>query len=344
MAFYNIKLIKLLLFSCLFVNFVHAQQTISGIILDQNGIPLIGVTIIEAGTNNGQVSDFDGKYKIAVKSSESVLGFTFVGYKQKNIVVGQNITIDVVLEENLEQLSEVVVTALGFEESKDQLGYASSTVGSEIVEGASETSLINALSGKASGVRISRNSGDPGAGAYIQLRGVSSIDRDAQPLIVIDGIPISNASRGSQERFAAQSRLNDINPSDIESVNILKGASAAALWGTRALGGVIVIKTKSGNYNQKLKINLKSTYSHDEINVVYPQQTVYGQGDNGVYSSTARDSWGDKISERAGGPDDYDTSGSYYLGQNGNIYYPILTKNSKAVSYTHLTLPTRTRV
>lgn len=329
MAPNNIKLLKLLLFSCLFVNFVHAQQTISGIILDQNGIPLMGVTIIEAGTNNGQVSDFDGKYKIAVKSSESVLGFTFVGYKQKNIVVGKNITIDVVLEENLEQLSEVVVTALGFEESKDQLGYASSTVGSEIVEGASETSLINALSGKASGVRISRNSGDPGAGAYIQLRGVSSIDRDAQPLIVIDGIPISNASRGSQERFAAQSRLNDINPSDIESVNILKGASAAALWGTRALGGVIVIKTKSGNYNQKLKINLKSTYSFDEINVVYPQQTIYGQGDNGVYSSTARDSWGDKISERAGGPDDYDTSGSYYLGQNGNIYYPILTKNSK---------------
>ena len=128
--------------------------------------------------------------------------------------------------------------------------------------------MINSLSGKASGVRISRSSGDPGAGAYIQIRGISTIDRNAQPLIVIDGIPVSNGSRGSntdQIYFAAQSRLNDLNPSDIESVNVLKGASAAALWGTRALGGVIVIKTKSGKYNQKLQIKVKSSYSYDEI-------------------------------------------------------------------------------
>ena len=327
----NTNLLKLILLSCLFLNFVHAQQTVSGVISDDKGNPLMGVTIIEQGTNNGQVSDFDGNYSIQVSNSESILSFTYLGYEKQEVSIGSQTVINITLQEDQQELSEVVVTALGFEESKDQLGYASSTVASDVVEGASETSLINALSGKASGLRVSRNSGDPGAGAYIQLRGVSSIDRDAQPLIVVDGIPISNASRGSQERFAAQSRLNDINPNDIESVNILKGASAAALWGTKALGGVIVIKTKSGNYNQKLKVNLRSTYSFDEINAVYPQQTVFGQGDNGIYSSTARDSWGDKISERSGGQDELNTSGSYYLDQDGSVYYPILNKNSQTL-------------
>ena len=325
----NANLTKSLLIFCLFVFQVHGQQPVKGTVSDSNGNPLIGVTVIEEGTNNGKVTDFDGNYSIIVSNANAVLSFTYIGYTKQSISVENQSIIHVQMEENLEELSEVVVTALGFEEDKDQLGYASSIVSSELVEGASETTIINALSGKASGVRISRNSGDPGAGAYIQLRGVSSIDRDAQPLIVVDGIPISNASRGSQERFAAQSRLNDINPSDIESVNILKGASAAALWGTRALGGVIVIKTKSGKYNQKLKVNVKTTYSLDKINAVYPQQTSFGQGDNGVYSPSARDSWGDKISERAGGMDDYDTSGGYYLDQDGNIYYPVLNKNSK---------------
>jgi TonB-linked SusC/RagA family outer membrane protein len=311
------------------INTSFGQQILKGTVSDQNGNPLIGVNVIEAGTNNGVVSDFEGNFKIEVKGANPSLIFTYLGFTKKQIKIGDQTTLSVVLEENFEQLSEVVITALGFEEDKDELGYASSTVSSQLVEGASETTIINALSGKASGVRISRNSGDPGAGAYIQLRGVSSIDRDAQPLIVVDGIPISNDSRGSQERFAAQSRLNDINPSDIESVTILKGASAAALWGTRALGGVIVIKTKSGKLNQSLKINYKTTYSLDKINVKYPQQTVFGQGDNGVYSSTARDSWGDKISDRSGGLDDYDTSGAFYTDQNGNIYYPILNKNSK---------------
>ena len=221
----NTNLLKLILLSCLFLNFVHAQQTVSGVISDDKGNPLMGVTIIEQGTNNGQVSDFDGNYSIQVSNSESILSFTYLGYEKAEVNIGSQTVINVTLQEDQQELTEVVVTALGFEESKDQLGYASSTVASDVVEGASETSLINALSGKASGLRVSRNSGDPGAGAYIQLRGVSSIDRDAQPLIVVDGIPISNASRGSQERFAAQSRLNDINPNDIESVNILKGAS-----------------------------------------------------------------------------------------------------------------------
>ena len=310
---------------------VQAQQSVRGTVTNEDGAPVIGVTVLEEGTTTGTVTDLDGNYSLTVSGPEAVLSYSYIGLETVTRPVGTNNVIDVTLAENAELLGEVVVTALGFTENKDELGYASSTVsGSNVVE-ASESTLINALSGKASGVRISRNSGDPGAGAYIQIRGISTIDRDAQPLIVVDGIPISNDSRGSQESLAAQSRLNDINPNDIASVTILKGASAAALWGTRALGGVIVIKTKSGQYNRKLSVTYKSTYSLDEINRRYPQQTLFGQGDNGVYNQRARDSWGDRIADRSGGPDELATNGQFYVDQDGNTYYPILSKNSQTL-------------
>lgn len=308
---------------------LSAQKTVSGEVKDKDGVPLIGVNVIEVGTSNGTVTDLNGKYSIAVGSDNAELSFRYTGLRTLvRSVVGTN-TINVEMEEDTELLDEIVVTALGFEEKEDELGYANSKVSSELVTGAAESTMINSLSGKASGVRISRNSGDPGGGAYIQIRGISTIDRDAQPLIVVDGIPISNDSRGPQEIFAAQSRLNDINPNDIESVTVLKGASAAALWGTRALGGVIVIKTKGGNYNKKLSVNFKTSYSIDQINRRYPQQTVFGQGDNGVFNARARDSWGDKIADRMGGQDEFNTDGEYYVDQDGNTYYPIASKNSQ---------------
>ncbi len=306
-----------------------AQLTIKGNVSDGDQTPLIGVTVIEEGTLNGTVTDLDGNYSIVVSNENSVLSFSYTGKETALRPVGTSREINVVLEEDSKLLDEVVVTALGFEEKGDELGYASSTVASKAVTGAAETTMINSLSGKASGVRISRNSGDPGAGAYIQIRGVSTIDRDAQPLIVVDGIPISNDSRGAQETVAAQSRLNDINPNDIESVTVLKGASAAALWGTKALGGVIVIKTKSGQYNNKLSVSYKTSYSLDQINRRYPQQTAFGQGDNGIYNQRARDSWGDKIADRPGGPDEVNTNGQFYVDQAGNTYYPVLSKNSR---------------
>lgn len=325
-----IQLIPIFFLSLLSLQ-VQAQQSVRGQVTGETGDPIIGVTVLEEGTTNGTVSDIDGNYTLTVSGPESVLNFSYIGLESVSRQVGNEAVIDVVLTENAELLGEVVVTALGFTEDKDELGYASSTVSGENVVEASESTLINSLSGKASGVRISRNSGDPGGGAYIQIRGISTIDRDAQPLIVVDGIPISNDSRGPQEGFAAQSRLNDINPNDIESVTILKGASAAALWGTRALGGVIVIKTKGGQYNRKLSVTYKSSYSIDQINRRYPQQTSFGQGDNGVYNQRARDSWGDPIAERSGAPDDFDTSGEFFVDQLGNTYYPILSKNSQTV-------------
>lgn len=305
------------------------QWNVQGVVTNSEGDPLIGVNVEEVNSSKGTVTDLNGQYNLEIEGPEGKLRFSYIGMETVSVDVKNRNNIDVVMQEDSEVLDEVVVTALGFEEDEDELGYASSTVGSEEVTQAKETTLINALQGKASGVRISRNSGDPGGGAYIQIRGVSTIDRDAQPLIVVDGVPISNASRGDQESLAAQSRLNDINPNDIESVTILKGASAAALWGTRALGGVINIKTKSGKYNKPLTVNVRSTYSFDQINRMYPQQTSFGQGDNGVYDQRARDSWGDKISEREGGSDEVDVNGRFFIDQAGNAYYPILSKNSQ---------------
>ena len=328
------KLTKALSIVCvLFVQIMVSQQQLKGNITDETGLPLIGVSIIEEGTTNGTVSDFDGNYEFKVLSNNASINFSYIGYKTVSEKLASQAVINIVMEVDAQALDEVVITSLGFKEKKDELGYASSTVTGENVSESGEANVLNALSGKSSGVRISRNSGDPGAGSYIQIRGLSSITRNSQPLIVVDGVPISNDVRGNSDRggVSQESRLNDINPNDIETLTILKGASAAALWGTQALGGVINITTKSGKLNSKLSVSYKTTYSLDVINQRYPLQTKYGQGDNGVYNQRARDSWGDLINARAGGIDDFDTSGEFYVDQNGSFYYPIINKNSREV-------------
>ncbi len=311
----------------------YAQNTVSGLVSDEEGEPLIGVSVLEVGTSNGTVTSIEGEYSLTLISENPSLRFTYIGLQPVTVPVGSRSVINVTMQENASLLDEVVVTALGFEEDKDELGYASSNVAGEAVVKSGEATLLNALSGKSSGLRITRNSGDPGAGAYIQIRGISTITRDNQPLIILDGIPISNDVRGNSDSGGSnpESRLNDLNPNDIESISVLKGAPAAALYGTQALGGVILITTKSGKLGSKLKVSLQSTYSLDRINRKYPLQTKFGQGDNGVYDQRARDSWGDKIAERAGGTDEFDTSGEFFVGQNGNTYYPIITKNDRTI-------------
>lgn len=329
MKYFFTKSLLFLIFS--FSQIAFSQQDVSGTVKDEYGMPLAGVTVLETGTDNGTATNFDGQFTITISNSDASLTFRYLGFKRKVVKVRNNSNLDIVLEEDVESLESVVINSLGFKEERDELGYASSTVDGETVSESGESTLLNGLSGKSSGVRITRNSGDPGAGAYIQIRGLSSITRNSQPLIVIDGVPISNDVRGNSEDsgVSQESRLNDINPNDIESISVLKGASAAALWGTQALGGVVVITTKDGSYNQGLQINYSTTFSYDEISQRYPLQNEYGQGDNGVYDQRARDSYGDRISERSGGMDDFDTTGEFYEDQDGRIYYPIVNKNSR---------------
>ena len=326
--------LTMILSSVLASTIASAQVQISGTITDENGEPIFGVTVVEEGTTNGTASNEDGNYSLSASEGGTLI-YSFIGYVTERRQVLNQTRINVTLRQDIQELQEVIVTALGFEESNDRLGYANSSVSNEEIEKAAESTFLNSLQGKASGVRISRNSGDPGAGAYIQIRGLSTITRSAQPLIVVDGVPISNdtrdASGNSQGRIAQQSRLNDINPNDIESVTVLKGASAAALWGTSALGGVIMITTKSGKYNQKMNVSFKSSYSIDQINRKYPLQTSFGQGNNGTFNARSRDSWGDKISERSGGEDEFNTSGEFFVDQDGKIWYPITSKNSQEI-------------
>ncbi|RMF31277.1 MAG: SusC/RagA family TonB-linked outer membrane protein [Bacteroidetes bacterium] len=314
-----------------------AQKTVSGTVTNSDGLPMIGVNVLEEGTTNGTVTDLDGKYTLELTNPNATLLFSFTGYEPVREAVGDREVIDVVIREDVEILDEIVVTALGFRERRDEMGSTYSAVHSEDIVRSGEATFLNALGAKASNVQIARTNGDPGAGTIIRIRGANTISGSSNPLIILDGIPVSNstlygggnnATGGRTGGVSQQSRLNDLNPNDVESVQILKGASAAALWGSRAANGVIVITTKNGRPG-KLNISYKSTLSFDEVSERIPMQTVWGQGRSGSYSPTRAESWGDYIPERPGGEDVVDKSGEHFIAEDGTVYYPIEEKNSR---------------
>ncbi len=329
------KIIPLLVLTTAFIlpaEYSHAQ--VSGLVTEKaTGKPLEGVSVTLKDEKKGTSTNSVGRYLLKVDNQQkAILVFSLVGYKTIERPVNKQSTIDIELEDSSVMMQSVVVTALGFETQKDKLGYASSKITGEQVANAGEVNLVDAMGGKASGVRISRSSGsDPGSASQILIRGQSTITRGTDPLIVLDGIPISSDSRGeSSQGVTQQSRLNDINPDDIASMQVLKGASAAALWGTRAANGVVIITTKKGASNNKLNVSFKTTYSIDEVNFNYPLQSAYGQGTNGNWAANNARSWGDKIANRAGGADAVNTAADYFVGYpTGTIYYPIITKNNQ---------------
>ncbi len=296
---------------------------------DNDGLGLPGVTVIVKGTTTGTTTDVDGKYSLKVSDPSAVLVFSFMGFEKQEIKVASLKVINVVLKSAVTELNDVVVTALGTTINADETGATSSVVQVDDITKSGETGLISSLAGKASGVKIGKSNGDPGAGASIQIRGANTIEGSSQPLIILDGIPISNDNIGDVT-LSQQSRLNDINSKDIESVQVLKGASAAALWGSRAANGVIVITTKMGKINQKTKVQYSYTQSFDYVSVKEPIQSKYGQGRDGVWSSTLGESWGDKIADRTGGSDVVEENGAYFISStSGKSYYNITQKNSK---------------
>ena len=271
-----------------------------------------GATVAVKGTSVGTATDAKGAYRLAVPAAGTTLVFSAVGMQTVEETIGARTTIDVQLKTDPKQLNEVVITAIGTKTKRDQFASSVSTLDGAAVEESGETSLLTGLSGKASGVLITRNGGDPGAGAYIQIRGQNTINGNIQPLFIVDGLPVSNASDNlgtatpSGNGIVQQSRISDISPDDIERVEVLKGAAAAALWGTRAANGVVIITTKKGRNTQgKVNIVFKSTFSLDRVNKMPPLQRSYGQGAGGLYQQGNRSSFGDRIADRAGGPDTY---------------------------------------
>lgn len=317
-----------------------AQKTVTGVVSDDSGIPLPGASVVEQGTSNGVSTDFDGNFSIEVAEG-AVLEISFIGYQTVESTVGSADSINVSLEADNE-LEEVVLTALGLEKKKDDDLSSTTKVEVDQLQRSGESGVLQGLSGKTSGVNITRNSGDPGSGAYIQLRGQNTINGDNSPLIVLDGAIISNSSiGGGTAGVVQQSRLNDINPEDIASVTVIKGASAAAIYGTGAANGVLVIETKRGSSDSKgWSVNVKSSIAIDQINAEWDKQETWGQGFDGIwygdpgigyYNQSTSVSYGDEISLRAGGADAYDLSGGYFETPDGRQIGSITTKNNKTI-------------
>ena len=330
------------LLGLLFAPFAWAQNNVTGTVNDETGTPLPGATVIVDGTSRGVATDFDGNFSINAEEGE-VLIVTYVGYSDYRLTVDSqdNYVIDLSTDNALD---EVILTALGLEKKKDDDLSSTSVVQVDQLQKSGESGVLQGLSGKTSGVNITRNSGDPGSGAYIQIRGQNTINGDNSPLIVLDGAIISNSNIGAGTAgVVQQSRLNDINPDDIESISVIKGASAAAIYGTGAANGVLVIKTKTGakgNIGKGWSVNVKSQLSVDEVNIEWEKQSTWGQGFDGIwfgdpgvgrFVENTGFSYGDKISLRSGGSDTYDFSGGWFETKDGRRIGAIDTKNSTTI-------------
>jgi len=246
---------------------VEGRVTAEG---DDSGLP--GVTIVEKGTNNGTVTDVQGTYSIEVAGENSVLVFSYVGFDTKEVRVGNQSTINVSLAESLSAMSEVVVTALGIEREKRSLGYAVGEVRGEELGIVGQENLVAGLAGRVAGVTVNQFSG-PGSSVSVNIRGINSLTTDNQPLFVVDGVPMNNslnniASRGDRNEVDYGNAISDINPDDIENISVLKGPSAAALYGTRAGNGVILITTKKGKAGERMRVNFST-------NTVFEQPVRY---------------------------------------------------------------------
>ena len=271
---------------------VAQEKTVTGTVTSSgDGMTLPGVNVIIKGTKQGAVTDMDGKYSVNVSETATLL-FSSVGFVSKEVLVGSQTQIDISLQENLEGLDEVVVTAFGIEKQTKSLGYSVQSVDAEDLNLNGQTNALESLQGRVAGLQINRTSGSAGGGVDILIRGVSSVDpgRDNQPLIIVDGIALNNDTfsgnvnpsagsnaTGSSEQFAFSNRAGDINPEDIESYNVLKGAAATALYGIRASNGAIVITTKSGKIG-KPRINLNLSTTVREVVKTPELQKTYREG------------------------------------------------------------------
>ena len=255
------------------------EKIISGIVSDVSGV-LPGVSVIIEGTSKGVETDFDGKYAIKASPGD-VLVFRYLGFKTTNTTVGTSNTINVILEEGGEVLDEIVVTAFGIKREEKALGYSVQSIKGDAMTEARESNLTNAISGKIAGVQVTGTSGSVGASSRIVLRGNSSITGNNEPLYVVDGVPISNANfgnAGSGGGVDLPNGASDLNPDDIESITVLKGPNAAALYGLRAGNGVIVITTKKGDANKRFSISVNTNVTMSNPLLLPDYQNSYGQG------------------------------------------------------------------
>lgn len=333
------------LLTCIALAFVLCtygqERTVSGrVTSSDDGAALPGVNVVVKGTTSGTVTDADGKYTINVPSAGAVLVFSFIGLQSQEVVVGERTVVDVPMVSDIQQLSEVVVTAIGIEREKKALGYSVASVNSQNLQQRSEVDPLRALQGKMAGVNITGAGGSPGQSTKINIRGISSLTGNTQPLFVVDGVPFdnsvnSNTTQGSSGEDAGRNtvfsnRAFDLDPNNIESISVLKGAAAAALYGSRATNGVIIVTTKAAKKGSRkgMEVNFASSLNFEEISGIPDYQDVYTQGSNQVYNGAFIGNWGapfanhvDAINSKYG--TNYGKSyGVYTAGPNAGQPYP----------------------
>ncbi|WP_460941629.1 SusC/RagA family TonB-linked outer membrane protein [Spirosoma daeguense] len=298
------------LLACLLVSVASFAQdkTIKGRITsksDGSGLP--GANVLIKGTDRGSTTNANGEFTLS-SPANAVLIFSFIGFKSTEIPLGSKSVIDVALEEDASNLSEVVVTALGITREKKALGYSVQEVSGKQLTQARETNLVNALSGRIAGVQVTGSNGAPGASSRMLIRGANSIGSNNQPLFVIDGVPIDNSNIGSGTAVDYGNGAASINPDDIENVSVLKGPSAAALYGSRGANGVVLITLKSGKGSKGIGVAVNSNTTFDSPFRQPKWQNEYGQGGKGQFkyvdgrgggiNDGVDESWGPKLDGR----------------------------------------------
>jgi len=304
------------------ISVMLAQRTVTGTISDDAGEALIGASVLVKGTDNGTVTGIDGSYTVNVPEGANTLIISYTGFKSEEIVLSASNVVNCTMVEAAELLSEVVVTALGVQRDEKAVGFAVQQVDGDAIERSGSTSALQALRGKAAGVNIVRASGAAGGGSRIVIRGQTSITGNNQALIVIDGVRVDNSSLQTGARTAGvanSNRLMDLNPNDIASVNVLKGASATALYGVDGANGVVVITTKKGTATngKKFDISVGSNVTMDNITQMPFTQDTYAQGAGGVYrgpETGASTSWGPALSTLS-----FDGDTDYAFDPNGRL-------------------------
>lgn len=277
------------------------SRVLTGRVTSAGNEPLPGVSIQVKGTTKGTATNLDGNYRINIPGNDAVLVFSFIGYITRELPAGSQEVLNVTLSPDTRQLDQVVVTSLGIRREKKVLGYAVQEVSGADLTASRQSNVVNALQGKVAGVQISSTGGAPGQGARIIIRGINSLDptRSSQPLFVVDGIPIDNETsvQGNSETRGMSNRAADINPDDIESISVLRGGAATALYGLRAANGAVIITTKSGKAG-RLRVTYTASYGFERVNKIPDMQDRFSQGNNGKYDATSFwPSWGPSVED-----------------------------------------------
>ncbi|MEQ8240996.1 MAG: SusC/RagA family TonB-linked outer membrane protein [Cyclobacteriaceae bacterium] len=280
-----------LIFFLLTYSSTFAQVAIKGKVKDKTGMGIPGVTVIEKGTTNGTITDFEGNFNFTANNSTGTIILSAVGFVSKKLTLGKKTNFDVVLKEDVTKLTEVVVTALGVERDEKALGYSVQKVDAKAISTVKATNPVNALAGKVSGVYITGSGNGPTASANINIRGAASLLGNNQPLFVVNGMPITNDLYSLDDGLNGSTTIDFgnasqiVNSDDIASINILKGPAASALYGSRAADGVILIETKTGkDVDKGISVELNSSTTFETLLMLPDYQNEYGFGGGGKYS------------------------------------------------------------